>query len=409
MRLSVKNFQPWADATLNIEGLTVLVGPSNRGKSSLFRALKGVLRNDIPEDFIRNNQEEPLEIELEVDGHNIKASRKRKGSTKYILDGKTYSSLGGKVPEEIEKLKFGEMKIGDYSIDPIFAHQNKAQFLIDSDRWKPQEINAVLGAFSSTEKLDAGKKEANLRITQRKSEANTLASEIRLAEERSASLLEITGSATVIADAVLALERDIRAREVLVGQLGSVLYHQARLQPLQTILNTLTLPNLTKADTLLQVAENLETASQSLSVSRFLRKLEAAIDATAASWAEVLIIYKRDKGVCELLTLLDKFGFQRTEYSDRLTSIIEQTDSQLTEVKTLNGSISYLAVAIEAYQAHQELADQLKDYDSQLEIAEAELDTLRQAFAVEEAERKLPKVKPGTCPKCGKGLEHVCQ
>jgi DNA repair exonuclease SbcCD ATPase subunit len=405
MRLKGKNFQPWAEFDMEIEGLTVLVGPSNKGKSSLFRALKGILRNEIPEDFIRNNQEEPLEIELEVDGHNIKVIRKRKGSTKYVLDGKTYTSLGGKVPDEIEKLKYGEMKIGDYNVDPIFANQNKAQFLIDSDRWKPQEINAILGAFSSTEKLDAGKKEANLRITQRKGEANTLASEIRLAEERSAVLLEITGQATVIADAVLALERGIRDDETVVGQLESVLYHRGRLQPLQGILDTLTLPNLTEAATLLQVVEGLGAAGQALLLSRFLRKLEAALDSSAASWADLLVTYKQGKSIEELLALLDKAGFYRTEYADRLTSIIEQVETQLAEVKALNASIAYLAVAASAFEVHKSLTSQLAGLTSELETAEDELEAARQEYAAAEAK----KIKPGICPKCGKPMEHVCQ
>jgi energy-coupling factor transporter ATP-binding protein EcfA2 len=405
MRLKGKNFQPWAEFDLEIDGLTVLVGPSNKGKSSLFRALKGILRNDIPEGFIRNNQEEPLEIELEVDGHNIKVTRKRGGSTKYVLDGKTYTSLGGKVPDEIEKLKYGEMKIGDYRVDPIFAKQNKAQFLIDDDQWKPQELNAILGAFSSTEKLDAGKKEANLRITQRKSEANTLASEIRSAEERSASLLDITGKATVIADAILALERGIRDDETTVGQLDAVLYHQARLQPLQEILDTLVLPDLTEAGTLLQVVEGLEAAGQALMASRFLRRVEAALDSVSAAWDDLMVPYKQNKNVGELLVLLDKARVYRTEYSDRLTSIIEQAETQLTEVKVLNSSIAYLAVAATARQAHENLTSQLTELASQLEVAEAELETVRQEFAANEAK----KIKSGACPKCGKSMEHVCQ
>ena len=409
MKLSVKNFQPWADATLNIEGLTVLVGPSNKGKSSLFRALKGVLRNEIPEDFIRNNQEDPLEIELEVDGHHIQVTRKRKGSTKYILDGKAYSSLGGKVPEEIEKLKFGEVKIGGYSIDPIFAHQNKAQFLIDPDRWKPQEINAILGAFSSTEKLDAGKKEANLRITQRKSEANTLASEVRSAEERAAGLLEITGKATVIADAILDLERGVRDDEMLVGQLGSSLHHRARLEPLQTILDALTLPDLTETTTLALKSGNLELAGGSFVASRFLRKVETSLDEIASAWSDLVVNFKRTKGLDELFPLLGKSGVSRMEFANQLTALIEQVETQLTEAKTLGSSISYVGVAIASAQAYKTHSSAIAEEDSQLETAEAELEVLRQEFAADEAKNKVAAVKPGICPKCGKILEHVCQ
>jgi len=394
---------------MEIDGLTVLVGPSNKGKSSLFRALRGILRNEIPDEFVRNNQDEPLEIELEVDGHHIKAIRKRKGSTKYTVDGKVYTSLGGKVPDEIEKLKFGEVKIGDYTLDPIFAGQNRAQFLIDSERWKPNELNAILGAFSSTEKLDAGKKEANGRITQRKSEASTLASEIRSAEERSVALLEITGEASVVAEAVLDLEKEIRDNEVVVGQLGSAIAHQSRLEPLQEVLDTLTLPDLTEVTTLAVKAGSLKLAADSFVASRFLRRVETGLDEIAASWAELFVNFKKVRGLEELSLLMDKVGVSRTEYASQLTSLIGDLETQLTETKTLNSSISYLAVAVSSGQAHRTLLAQQQEQDSLLVEAEAELESARQEFAANEAKKKTAAIKPGTCPKCGKSLEHVCQ
>lgn len=399
MQLSVKNFQSWASATINIDGLTVLVGPSNLGKSSLFRALKGVLRNEIPDGFIRNNQDDPLEIELEVDGHHIKASRKRGSSTKYILDGKTYTSLGGKVPEEIENLKYGEMKIGDYKVDPIFAKQNKAQFLIDDDQWKPQELNAILGAFSRTEKLDSGKKEANLRITQRKSEASTLASEIRSAEERSGSLLEITGGLTVIADAIGALERGVLGDETVVGQLGAVLYHQSRLQPLQEILDTLTIPDFTEAINLLQIVERLEIAISSLLMSKFLRSFESELDLITTKWSDLTMIYKQRNGVAALLVLLDRAAVYCTEYIDQLSLTIEQAETQLTEAKVLNDSIAYLASAISSLPAYESFTLQLSELNSSLEIAEEELETIRREYAEVEAKKKAKQTK--VCPTCG--------
>ena len=135
MKFEGKNFQPWEAFSLEIDKLTVIVGPSNKGKSSLFRALRGLLRNDLPEEYIRNKQTEPMEVSVNVDGHLIEASRKKGGSTTYTIDhGTPYTSLNRKIPDEVVALKFGEVKIGDYSIDPIFAEQNRAQFLIDSDR-----------------------------------------------------------------------------------------------------------------------------------------------------------------------------------------------------------------------------------------------------------------------------------
>ena len=167
MRLSGKNVQPWEEFALDIGGLTLIVGPSNHGKSSIFRALRGVLRNDLPSDFVRNGQDGRLEVVLETEGTDpIKATRTRKGTTKYEIGrdekGKPikYEALGDSIPEPMRKLGFGRVQVGETTIDPIFSEQNRAQFLIDPERWKPADLSSVLGAFSSTERLDAGKKEA---------------------------------------------------------------------------------------------------------------------------------------------------------------------------------------------------------------------------------------------------------
>jgi energy-coupling factor transporter ATP-binding protein EcfA2 len=395
MRLKGKNFQPWAEFDLEIDGLTVLVGPSNKGKSALFRALKGVLRNEIPAEFVRNGQEDPLEIELEVDGHHIKATRSRKGTTKYEVDGKKFTSLGGKIPDEIEKLKFGEVHIGDYSLDPIFAGQNKAQFLIDSDRWKPNELNAILGAFSNTEKLDAGKKEANLRISQRKSEASTLATEIRGAEER---LIQAT-------------EKQVRAQEVAAAQIGSALFHRGRYEPLQEILDSLTLPDLTDLFTLLRKAQSSVEAAVGAERDRFYRTLVTAQDDVVAGWTALVTKHKTIKAVTDLIELRDKPSAQG--YIDKLEATQARIDTDFVEAKSLNARIAQLAEAAATCERSEKLTSELEGADNELAEAEVELEQVRALHASEvarkEAEVARKEAASKLCPKCGKTLEHVCQ
>ena len=68
IKLTGRNVQPWEEFALDIGGLTLIVGPSNAGKSSIYRTLRGVLRNDLPSDFVRNGQDGRLEVVLEVLG-----------------------------------------------------------------------------------------------------------------------------------------------------------------------------------------------------------------------------------------------------------------------------------------------------------------------------------------------------
>jgi len=167
IKLSGKNFQSWDAFDLTLAGLTVLTGPSDTGKSAIFRALKGVLRNELPIDWIRNDQDESLEVRLELDNHIVTVKRPLKGSTTYTIDDKVFAKLAGAIPDKVKELKFGDVVIGEYDVDPIFGRQNSPQFLIDPDTFKPPEVNAILGAFGGTEKLEHGKKEANLRKTQK--------------------------------------------------------------------------------------------------------------------------------------------------------------------------------------------------------------------------------------------------
>ena len=406
MKLSGSQFQPWDSFDLEIEGLTVLVGPSNRGKSALFRALKGILRNDLPDNYVRNGQEEPMSVTLNVEGHSIEATRKRGGTVKYVVDGKKFSSLGGKTPEELKDLGFGDIKIGEYTIDPIFSSQNKAQFLIDSDRWKGTELNAIIGSFSNTEKLDSGKKEANLRISQRKSEASTLASEIRSAEERTTKILEINGETILIREIVSELEKGIRADELILGQVGSYLYHQARLRPLQAILDTLEVPSLDDISVLFTKANYAEQAGDSFLYSRFLKKLEIALSQLAEDWSSLKIVYKQKESFIEILSLREATEKSLKEYADGLLVVLNKIETQLTEAKTLDSSITQLTLAIFSKKAVNNLNSLITEEDKKLEEALEQVEDLRQELANHEA---AEKAKQALCPKCGKTMEHVCQ
>src|SRR5271168_3939771 len=167
-----------------------------------------------------------MEVRFDIGGHNIYVRRGRKGSTTYVIDGKDFAKLNLSVPDQLADLKFGEVVIGDFDFDPIFGRQNSAQFLIDPLTYKPTEVNAILGAFGGTEKLEHGKKEANLRKTQRDAEARTIAGQMRDAEERRAKLTDMQVTGDPIGATLLALEHGIRALEVETHWLGETSRHR---------------------------------------------------------------------------------------------------------------------------------------------------------------------------------------
>jgi hypothetical protein len=222
MELTLKDFQGWKEAELTVEGFTVVTGSSNRGKSALTRALKAVLRNGITEGNVRLGSKE-ARVGLTLDDHGlIEASRTRKGSASYVVNGEEFAALGGKIPPVMADWGYQPVEVSGVKIDPIFAGQFDPQFLLSSS---PAETSAILNAFSSTERLDRGKKVLKGKVSEVDSEAKLLGAQVSTLEVQVAQLTtqsaqaellrqQINDRATVARRAqlqVIALDRLVKA------------------------------------------------------------------------------------------------------------------------------------------------------------------------------------------------------
>lgn len=134
--IHIKNFQAHADTQIEFSPrLTVFVGMSDNGKSTIFRALSKVARN-IPEgDFVRTGQRE-LEIIVETDSGTVtRKVNPKQGApgNKYIVNGVEFAGFGKAIPQEV--LPVVEMspplQFGDVTLDLNFGKQHGGLFLID--------------------------------------------------------------------------------------------------------------------------------------------------------------------------------------------------------------------------------------------------------------------------------------
>jgi exonuclease SbcC len=397
MKFSGKNFQPWPEFDLDISGLTILIGPSNEGKSSIYRALKGILRNEIQPAHIRDPKNEPLELTIEVNGYTVSARRSKKGSVHYVVNHpsfdkpKEYAKLDEDVPPEIKDWKFGEIEIGEFSFDPIFGDQNKAQFLIDPTAFKPGPINAILGAFGGTEKLEAGKKEANLRKTQKDGEARMLAGQIREAEERKAKLDGMIVQGEEISKSVKGLEDEITLLEEESFWYGEALTARRKLAPLQEIGDALILPDITGIEQLQQQAQYLEQAAESSAFARWLDKPLRAITDITAPWAECVALWKQVRAISDTASL------EGSEVDVAGLKALSELNTQFNDLLVLQSSIRHLDTATLLRRELKESAASLADIESQLAAVHEELAALQ------------AEARKGMCEKCGKPLEHICQ
>jgi energy-coupling factor transporter ATP-binding protein EcfA2 len=173
-RLIGKDFQSWKKFDLSVSGFTVIVGSSNRGKTALIRALRGILRNQVQEAHIRKG-EKSTEVGLEIDQGPV-VSLTRGKTTTYKIDSKDFSKLAGDVPEDIKALNVHQITVGGTKLDPVFAGQFDSQFMMDLS---PQDLNNVMGLFSNTERLNQGKRAIGVSNTEINSQAKLLAQEIQ--------------------------------------------------------------------------------------------------------------------------------------------------------------------------------------------------------------------------------------
>jgi DNA repair ATPase RecN len=353
MKFSGKNFQGWGEFNLEVNGLTVLTGPSDAGKSAIFRALRGIFYNELSEAFVREGQDQ-LELTVDIDGHKIYAVRGIDESAKYVIGNgqcdacgkaeckfcKKFSKLGGRRPQELKDLGFNSIRIGDTELDPIFAQQNDTQFLIQGV--SPTELNNILGGFASTEKLEYGKREANLRITQKNQEAKTLAGEVHDSQTRQAAFEEKITLVTPLFSRVESLEPLIAAAEGKLIVITEVIQHIDELRPLKEILDRLEIPDLQDTDnTALQVSY-LTIALNALRNKDLLLRAQKSIDENLKLWQEVKRLYYGMEASRELSNLHEEIKLQK-KLGQYLNKILDNAD--LTAVVNLIDGIKLVNVA----------------------------------------------------------------
>lgn len=136
-KLRLRSFQSHKELEIDLDPfVTILVGPSDIGKSAILRGIQWLCLNE-PQgmDFIRWGSPS-ASIRLEVDEHTI--IRKRgEGINLYSLDGQKFKAFGTKVPAPIADL---------LNVDSVnFAGQLEAPFwFLLSPPQVSRELNAIV-------------------------------------------------------------------------------------------------------------------------------------------------------------------------------------------------------------------------------------------------------------------------
>jgi energy-coupling factor transporter ATP-binding protein EcfA2 len=271
MSIEIKgeNFQSWEQFNLTAADgeLTVVVGPSNIGKSASVRALKGLIRNSLGAGQIRVGSK-GIKIDATIDGKHIIAERGKKSSATYNIDGEDYSKLNRDVPQPIADLGMGLVEIGKQSLDATFAGQFDAQFILDRTA---EELNTILGAFSSTEQLEFGKRTANGRIAEKNTEAKLLAKDKQRIAESTAKLEVLQEKADGIQGNIDKLEPDIDLGQQTIIGTETLVGRLQKSASLRKILDAVTVPETTHVAHGIQVTHATGRALEAVTGHRFIK------------------------------------------------------------------------------------------------------------------------------------------
>jgi len=117
------------------DGLTVLTGPNNCGKSAVVAALQIIATNGKSNHVMRHG-EKKCRITVEADDGHVICWERKKTVVKYTLDGEDIHRVGASVPDSVQdvlRLNPVEAKVGktEHEYDIHFGEQKSPVFLLD--------------------------------------------------------------------------------------------------------------------------------------------------------------------------------------------------------------------------------------------------------------------------------------
>lgn len=155
--LILNNFQQWKKGNIQFkEGLNVIVGNTESGKSTLFRAINSILTGKMPEDYVRKGTK-GCEVEVQFsDDTFFKRSRTKKDNIANA-NGVIFERVGKEIPfEYFNKLGKTSIEFGSKELSLCSYSQFEPHFFITlSDYDKSKLIGTICGIDIVDKLVDA--------------------------------------------------------------------------------------------------------------------------------------------------------------------------------------------------------------------------------------------------------------
>jgi len=184
--VQIKNFQSHANTEIEFASagqLTAIIGPSDNGKTAVFRAIRWAVYNE-PRgtDFIRVGTNQARVTIALAEGNQVIRERSRKGFNRYIFRDagnkeQVFEGFGDTVPLEIqEALGIRPVIVGDLKLNLNMAEQLEGPFL--GKHVSAPAKAKILGKLAGTEEVDIAGKQLNTDLYRRRQDEKSLSTEI---------------------------------------------------------------------------------------------------------------------------------------------------------------------------------------------------------------------------------------
>ena len=102
-KIIIRNFQNHRKIVLELDKITTILGPSDGGKTALFRAVRWwAFNRPSGNRYVRHGSKKPCEVVVYKNGK--KAKHRKKGNVnEYFINGQRFSALRGDVPVDLSK------------------------------------------------------------------------------------------------------------------------------------------------------------------------------------------------------------------------------------------------------------------------------------------------------------------